>query len=108
MRRVEFSIGTGLDRDGNVLDYIGDRTHSAVTLVAKAFGGCFVTQVRGGWINDNGTLIAETGIAITSDIKLGTIIEIGKIAQQLADVFNQTAVHVTMIDVMGSWNEERV
>jgi len=96
--RIEFGIGIGFDRKGTPIDSetAEVRIQQALRLVADAFGGAFLIRGDGGWV-DNGHLIMEPGIVIVADTPNQSVSAARKLALVLATIFNQAAVHITIL-----------
>jgi hypothetical protein len=100
--RFAFGIGTGKRGDGSIIPE-NQRviyTRQTLELVTKVFGGCFIVQGHGAWL-DGDNLIVESGLQVIADTPAdGDTLEHwqGKataLAAELARLWDQTAVHLT-------------
>lgn len=100
--RIVFGIGTGQDRDGNTIRYADAALliTEAVTLVSQEYGGCFVVEGDGGWIDGKGKLLTERGIQIIvekhGDYVASNVLRIRDTANLLRIVFKQSSVVVSV------------
>lgn len=101
--RVEFGIGIGVDQHERPIDKarVLSLIDTAREIVSWKFGGCFVIRGSGAWIGPDDELIVEPGIVIQVDIADELESEVTPMAEQLARLFNQTAVHVAVTPVTG-------
>lgn len=61
---TRFYIGTGFDKDGKPLsaDFVLQCERDAIAHFSRIYGGCTVTNSRGGWVDGNGVLVIEQGL----------------------------------------------
>lgn len=102
MRRIEFGIGIGEDKNSIPISPMRADTMLAAAIdhVSVFSNGGFVTRGFGFWRHpvEFGRIIREDAITITIDANLsdGTV---KRLARTLRDIFGQTAVHVAITEI---------
>ena len=115
MYRIAFGIGIGEDRNGDPLADIKARTSHALRVVADAFGGVVATRGQGAWLEPaSGRLITEDSLILMADIidvdptggprEQSVRIQADKVADTLRQIFYQTAVRVTILPLVATWD----
>lgn len=94
MKRIELFIGTQEDKDGNTLSadvkyYALERTRD---LLSRIYGGFTEFPTTGGWKDDHGRIITESGLKYevwTDDVSVNKAEDV---AGSLRSAWHQTAV----------------
>jgi len=99
MKRVEFVVGLGFDKDNKPIHDFETRLKEALHSAAIVFGGFSVSYGSGGWISPTNGLVMEPNVSIvTLTDKDQETIE--AFATLLRITFNQESVLVSQIDAM--------
>jgi hypothetical protein len=98
-KRVTFAIGQGLDRNGASIAFrLPELKHTALTQVARKFGGYTAVSGRGGWVDDHGVLIEEKSLTVTV-YTTKPYSTVQAMARTLATIFNQSSVMLAVEEI---------
>jgi hypothetical protein len=117
--RIEFTIGTGVNAFGEKIhpDTARYKGRQFLREVINSFGGATVTAGIGGWRDGNSNQVIEDVIVVTTDVDplkvyrqssspkaaAGAVtFEAQRLARVAADMFDQTAVHLTFVEAQSS------
>lgn len=91
---ITFTIGQGFDSHGRPIADLSAKRESALTDIARTFGGYTAHDSQGGWIDNSGHLVTEPSLAVDvmTDASETTV---QAEAQSLARTFDQSAVMVS-------------
>lgn len=101
--RFTYGIGTTYRANGTIIPEKTRviRQRLSLEIVCKVFGGAFVSNGHGAWLDDKNNLLVESSIQIDADtpasnVSAGVWIEqAAEVAKQLAALWEQTAVQFT-------------
>lgn len=101
--RFAYGIGTTYRANGSIIPEKQRIIRQRLTLemVCKVFGGAFVSNGHGAWMDDKNNLIVESSIQVVADTPASNVSadswikQAEKLAKELAALWEQTAVQFT-------------
>lgn len=108
MTKLEFYVGAGMDRNGQDVQGIQDKTERACQLLAEQYGGYTMLNALGGWHDDKGRLVQEKSAVFQVFVDESEVARQSRaicpnpsaeiyshgrvVARTLRDLFNQSSV----------------